>query len=145
MLFPDSQAAPPYHGAYAYAYSPGQSPVRGANSVERPRKLSEPHLLSLGFLSFIVHCISWEPHCPHLTLLNVLPRTALRFLYTTRFHFLQTTTLLNPRSSHTTFYPAMSTADELKALGNKAIAAKNYDEAVYVLFCLISMNINRLG
>lgn len=26
----------------------------------------------------------------------------------------------------------MSTADELKALGNKAIAEKNFDEAVYV-------------
>ena len=29
----------------------------------------------------------------------------------------------------------MSTADELKALGNKAIAAKNFDEAVYVVPC----------
>lgn len=26
----------------------------------------------------------------------------------------------------------MSSADELKALGNKAIAAKNFDEAMYV-------------
>lgn len=26
----------------------------------------------------------------------------------------------------------MSTADELKALGNKAIAAKNFDDAMYV-------------
>jgi hypothetical protein len=26
----------------------------------------------------------------------------------------------------------MSTADELKAAGNKAIAAKNFDEAMYV-------------
>lgn len=28
----------------------------------------------------------------------------------------------------------MASADELKALGNKAIAEKNFDEAVYVCF-----------
>ncbi len=37
----------------------------------------------------------------------------------------------------------MSTADELKALGNKAIAAKNFDEAMSVcptVYCTYAMH-----
>lgn len=32
----------------------------------------------------------------------------------------------------------MASADELKALGNKAIADKNFDEAVYVVVARVS-------
>lgn len=93
-----------------------------------PSSFTEVNLQSVGFC-----CLDFTNALSHLFPITRYPHSSHTHKNSTNCSSFQQLTL--PRSR---ILSTMSTADELKALGNKAIAEKNFDEAVLVTSTVVS-------